>query len=83
MEEKTPADSQEPMTLSVPAAAALIGVGRTLAYEAARNGQIPVVRIGNRLVVPKRRLLKMLEGDEAAPASSNVAADREPSVGSR
>jgi Helix-turn-helix domain len=49
-----------PPTLTVPAAGAILGVGRTLAYEAARRGDIPSIRIGNRVVVPTRSLLAML-----------------------
>ena len=74
-----------PPTLTVPAAAALLGVGRTLGYELARSNQIPVLRLGNRLVVPTRRLLAML-GEDAAPASDRSAVANElgrASAGSR
>ncbi len=32
-------------TYTVPEAAKLLGIGRTAAYEAARTGQIPTIRI--------------------------------------
>ncbi len=68
-----------PPTLTVPAAATLLGVGRTLGYELARSNQIPVLRLGNRLVVPTRRLLAML-GEEVDPASErNVRHELRPS----
>ena len=35
-----------PKLLSVEQAATYLGIGRGSAYEAARNGQIPTVRIG-------------------------------------
>ena len=47
-------------TISVPEAGEILGIGRTAAYEAARNGQIPVIRIGKRLLVPMIALEKLL-----------------------
>lgn len=47
-------------TLTVEEAARVLGIGRTAAYEAARTGQIPAVRIGRRLLVPKPALEAML-----------------------
>ena len=52
--------SQHPATLSVEEAAQLLGISRSLAYEAARDGALPVIRVGRRLLVPRRQLLKML-----------------------
>ena len=43
----------EQKTLSVPEAGKLyLGIGRNTAYEAARTGQIPTIRIGRLLRVP-------------------------------
>jgi hypothetical protein len=42
----------ECLALSVPKAGASIGLGRSAAYEAAKRGDIPTVRIGRRLLVP-------------------------------
>lgn len=42
--------------------ARLLGISRGLAYEGVRRGEIPAVRIGKRLLVPRAALLKMLEG---------------------
>ena len=50
-----------PPTLTVVEAAALIGVGRTAAYVAVRQGLWPSVRVTTRrLVVPTQSLLAML-----------------------
>jgi excisionase family DNA binding protein len=49
-----------PTTLSVAAAARLLGVGRTAAYEAIHRKELPSLRIGRRLVVPTAPLLAML-----------------------
>lgn len=43
--------------------AALLGVGRNQAYEAARLGQIPTLKIGKRLLVPRLAGDRMLRGE--------------------
>ena len=48
-------------TLTVEEAAKVLGVGRNTAYEAVRRGEIPSIRVGRRLVVPKAALERMLE----------------------
>ena len=55
-------------TYTITEAAALLGVGKSAAYEAARRGEIPVIRIGRRLVVPKAALQRLLQDAEAASA---------------
>ncbi|MDP8929659.1 MAG: helix-turn-helix domain-containing protein [Actinomycetota bacterium] len=48
-----------PPTLTVEKAGQLLGVSRYAAYRAASTGEIPVLRLGRRLVVPTARLLAM------------------------
>ncbi len=48
--------------LTVMEAAKLLRLSRGSAYEGIRSGQIPSIRIGRRLLVPRRALEKMLEG---------------------
>jgi excisionase family DNA binding protein len=48
------------LMLSVEEAAAQLGIGRSLAYEAVRTGQIPSVRIGRRLLIPKLALERFM-----------------------
>lgn len=50
-------------TMSITEAADTLGIGRTLAYELARTGEIPTVRLGRRLVVPRRALQRLLGDD--------------------
>lgn len=50
-------------TITVEEAAAILGIGRSAAYEAARRGQLPTRRLGRRLFVPVPALLRWL-GDE-------------------
>ena len=62
MELKMNLDLTEPLCISVPAAARMLGVSRNTGYEMARLGQLPTIRCGQRrLVVPKAALMKMLQ----------------------
>ena len=47
--------------MSVTEAAELLGISRALAYELARSQRLPVVRLGRRLVVPRKALVFLLE----------------------
>ncbi len=47
-------------TLTVPEAGKVLGLGRNSSYDAARRGEIPTVRIGKRLLVPRAALAKLL-----------------------
>ncbi len=49
------------LTLSVPEVAEILGIGRAAAYEAARTGQIPTIRIGKRILVPVAALEQLLK----------------------
>jgi excisionase family DNA binding protein len=55
----------EPRTYTVEEAARLLGIGRTAAYDAVKRGDIPTIRIGRRLLVPRYRLDAMLDGGES------------------
>lgn len=50
----------ERLTLTVEEAAELLGIGRGTAYEAVRLHQIPSVRVGRRILVPRAALMAML-----------------------
>jgi excisionase family DNA binding protein len=47
-------------TVRVEQAAQLLGISRQSAYAAARAGELPVLRIGRRYVVPTAPLREML-----------------------
>lgn len=51
-----------PLAISVDDAAHLLGISRYLAFEGVRDGSIPSVRIGRRILVPVAALERMLEG---------------------
>ncbi len=55
----------EKRTYTVPEAGRILGIGRTAAYEAARTRQIPIIRIGKRILVPVAALHRLLaEGEQ-------------------
>jgi len=48
-------------------AAKALGIGKTLAYSAIERGEIPSIRIGGRVLVPRVALARLLgEPDTAA-----------------
>lgn len=49
------------LVMTVPEAGALLGLGRNAAYEAAARGDIPTIKIGKLLKVPKAAFRQMLE----------------------
>jgi excisionase family DNA binding protein len=56
---------EETQRLTIPVwpdAAKLLGVSKGTAYEAARRGEIPTIRIGKRILVPVAALERMLQG---------------------
>ena len=50
------------LTYSIPEAAKLLGISERHAFTSARRGDIPIIRIGHRMVVPKAALEAMLTG---------------------
>jgi excisionase family DNA binding protein len=50
----------EILTFSVAETAKLLGVSRNGAYEAIARGQLPSIRIGRRLLVPRAALQRLL-----------------------
>ena len=48
-----------PLTYSIVQAGKLIGLSRNASYAAAKSGDIPTVRIGRLLLVPKKPFLAM------------------------
>ncbi len=58
---------QQPLLLSVPQAARLLGVGTTLCWEMVHSGQLASIRLGRRVLVPRVAL------DQLASLSDNTA----------
>ena len=49
-------------TWTVDEAARKLGIGRNQAYAGVKSGEIPSIKIGGRILVPKARLKRMLQG---------------------
>lgn len=56
-------------TLTVQEAARALGIGRGSAYQAVRRGELPVIRLGKRLVVPRAALERLLASAGQRPAA--------------
>ena len=64
---KVLARTQRRSTLTVEEAAEVLGLSRAFAYEAVSRGEIPSIRIGRRILVPKvalERLLNSADGQQ-------------------
>ena len=53
---------EERKTQTIDEAAKALGIGRNQAYAAAKRGEIPCIRIGNRILVLVEPLKRMLTG---------------------
>jgi len=60
-------------TLTVEAAGEIMGIGRNQAYEAVHRGDLPSIKIGKRILVPKALLERLLEGAPPSSRDSKVA----------
>ena len=57
----------EVLVMTVPEAGAKLGLGRNASYEAAARGDIPTIRLGKLIKVPKAAFERMLaKSGEAA-----------------
>jgi excisionase family DNA binding protein len=56
-----PMNADDPLVYTVPEAAQLLRISRAFAYELVARGELPVIRLGRRVVVPKVRLLALIE----------------------
>lgn len=59
---------EERRTISVEEAGRLLGLSRASSYQAAATGELPTIKIGRRLLVPRAKLAALL--GEAAPPTS-------------
>jgi excisionase family DNA binding protein len=59
------------LTLTVPEAARLLGISRMSAYAAVREGPIPCLKVGRRILVPRSALDRLLA--QADPQRETLA----------
>ena len=53
--------SIDKLTMTVEEAGKLLGIGRSSAYGAIRRGELPFLKIGSRILVPRSALLRKIE----------------------
>lgn len=63
---------EERLTLTVEECAKALGIGRQLAYDRVKTGEIPVIKVGRRLLVPRRALEKLLEEPKPFNSRENL-----------
>ena len=49
------------LCVTVPEAAKMLGISRNFAYQLVREGKLPSIRLGKRILIPIAALEKMLE----------------------
>ena len=59
---------EDNLTISVPEAGRRLGLGKNASYEAARRGELPVLRFGRKLRVPRVAFERLLS--EARPKAN-------------
>jgi excisionase family DNA binding protein len=52
---------EERYCLGVPEAARMLGILRNFGYELVKRGELPVIRFGKRLLIPRAALDRMFE----------------------
>jgi excisionase family DNA binding protein len=52
------------LVLTVAEAAELLGISRALAYELVARGELPSIRLGRRIVVPRVKLAALVVGPD-------------------
>lgn len=67
-------DLDSRLTITVPEAGQLLNIGRDAAYAAAERGELPVLRLGRRLVVPVPRFMELL-GAKRHPGAADTEGD--------
>ena len=60
------------LTLTVEEAAQLLGISRASAYEAIRRREIPSLRIGKRILIPRSQLERLIDVDSSTAEESQT-----------
>ena len=55
------------LTMTVGEAGKLLGIGRSSAYGAIRRGELPFLKIGRRILVPRSALFRKIEDLQQDP----------------
>jgi excisionase family DNA binding protein len=65
----------QPDTMSVEEVANRLGISRNGTYEACRRGEIPNLRIGRRIVIPRAAFERLLATAEAGVSDPDEGAE--------
>jgi len=65
--EQARAYDRQPLTLTIPQAAQLLGISVSKAYDAARTGELPTLRVGSRVLISRHRLEELIDGPRGGP----------------
>jgi len=57
------------LTVTVDEAARILGISRNSAFRAVRSGELPAIRIGRRLLVPRAQVTELLNSCGRRPAA--------------
>jgi excisionase family DNA binding protein len=53
---------EDRVTITVDEAARLLGISRTMAFQAVRSGELPAIRLRRRVLIPVAQLNELLRG---------------------
>jgi excisionase family DNA binding protein len=56
-------NNKERLTMTVEEAGRALGISRPTAFKLANSGELPTIRMGKRLLVPRVQLERLLNGD--------------------
>jgi len=59
-------EQRKRVVMTLAEVASLLRISKNSAYEAARRGEIPTIKIGRRLIVPADAFERLLSGKSAA-----------------
>jgi len=70
-----------PLVYTVDEVRRLLGLGKNQAYNAIRSGEIPSIRLGRLILVPRARFHQLVNGDAIPmPAESEPLAAEQPDI---
>ena len=64
-------NDDERLVLNVEEARKILGLSRSSMYEGIRRHEIPAIKIGRRILIPRYQLKKMLEGSPLPQGDHN------------
>ena len=63
-------NKEQSLVLTVEETAKFLRISRGSAYEGVRLGQIPSIRVGRRILIPRAALVRLLDGGIPSPPSN-------------